>query len=94
MPPSETTYRSEPEEVARERQARAERRDRFESLQNKEKTLLLAGTMALSMRPCSPLSKLKETRGIVTVKRVQDCFERKNALVQEEMPKSTYEFKN
>lgn len=50
--------------------------------------------MALSMRPCSPLSKLKETRGIVTVKRVQDCFERKNALVQEEMPKSTYEFKN
>jgi hypothetical protein len=50
--------------------------------------------MALSKRPCSPLSKLKETRGIVTVKRVPDCFERKNELVQKEMPKSTYEFKN
>jgi hypothetical protein len=50
-------------------------------MQNKDRTLLLAGTLALSKRTSSPLSKLKETRGMVTIKRVPDCFEVKNSLV-------------
>jgi hypothetical protein len=50
-------------------------------MQNKDRTLMLAGTLALSKRTGSPLSKLKETRGIISVKRVPDCFEVKNALV-------------
>jgi hypothetical protein len=63
-------------------------------MQNKDRTLMLAGTLALSKRTGSPLSKLKETRGIISVKRVPDCFEVKNALVQKELPKTEYEFKN
>lgn len=50
-------------------------------MQTKDRSLMLAGTMSLLKRPCSPLSKLKETRGMVTVKRVPDIFEQKNALV-------------
>jgi hypothetical protein len=63
-------------------------------MQTKDRSLMLAGTMSLLKRPCSPLSKLKETRGMVTVKRVPDIFEQKNALVQKELPKTEYEFKN
>lgn len=39
---------------------------------------MLAGTMSLKNRPCSPLSKLKETRGMVSLKTVPDLFEQKN----------------
>lgn len=53
----------------------AARLQRLTSLQGKERSLQLAGTMALSKRPCSPLSKLKETRGMVTLKTVPDLFE-------------------
>jgi len=67
---------------------------RLTSMQNKERTLLLAGTMALKNRQCSPLSKLRETRGMITIKRVADCNEFKNELVQKELHKTEYEYKN
>jgi hypothetical protein len=41
---------------------------------------MLAGSAALAKRTVSPLSKLKETRGIVTMKRVPDNFEVRNSL--------------
>ena len=66
---------------------------RLSGMQNKDRTLLLAGTMALAKRESSPLSKLRETRGMISVKRVPDCFEVKNSLVQKELPKSEFEFK-
>jgi hypothetical protein len=46
-------------------------------LQNKDRSLQLAGTMALKKRAMSPLSKLRETRGQVTLKTVPDLFEQK-----------------
>ena len=58
--------------------------------------------MALSKRKMSPIEKLRQTRGMVTIKRVPDVFETKNALAQElagkgipeyEAPKDP-EFKN
>ena len=62
------------------------------TLAGKERTLQLAGTMALGKRKMSPLSKLRETRGMVTIKRVPDVFEQKNSLAQREEKKQTYEF--
>ena len=53
---------------------------------------MLAGTMALKKRPCSPLSKLKETRGMVTLKTVPDLFEQKNVHAKEEYPKMGYKY--
>lgn len=55
------------------------RLQRLTSLQGKDRSLMLAGTMALKNRPCSPLSKLKETRGMVTLKTVPDLFEQRNS---------------
>ena len=52
---------------------------RLTAMQNKDKTLQLAATMSLSKRAMSPLSKLRQTRGLVTLKRVPDNFEVKNA---------------
>ena len=49
-------------------------------LAGKERTLQLAGTMSLKTRKMSPISKLRETRGIVTIKRVPDVSETKLAL--------------
>ena len=43
---------------------------------------MLAGTQSLGKREMSPLSKLKQTRGIATVKRVDDNFEVRNKLAQ------------
>lgn len=59
--------------------------------------------MALKSRKMSPISKLRETRGIVTIKRVPDVFETKQDLANKEQLKHTtpeykqpkdYEFKN
>ena len=52
----------------------------------KDRTLVLATTQNLQKRELSPLSKLKQTRGIATTKRVADNFEVKNALAQREYP--------
>jgi hypothetical protein len=46
-------------------------------MQEKTRTLQLAGTMALKGRKMSPLSKIRETRGFVTKKRVNDVLEQK-----------------
>jgi len=43
--------------------------------------------MSLSKREMSPLSKLKQTRGLVTLKRVPDNFEVKNAQAKIEYKK-------
>jgi hypothetical protein len=56
---------------------RTERNFRLSGMQNKERTLQLAGTMALKGRKMSPLSKIRETRGFVTKKRVNDVAEQK-----------------
>lgn len=56
-------------------------------LAGKERTLQLAGTMALKTRKMSPISKLRETRGIVTIKRVPDVAESKLALASIEQKK-------
>lgn len=45
---------------------------------------MLAGTQSLGKREMSPLSKLKQTRGIATTKRVDDNFEIRNKLAQKE----------
>ena len=77
-------------EVAKEQEKdfyRSDRLKRLSSIQGKERPLALAGTMSLNNRPLSPLSKLKETRGMVTVKRVQDINEQKIALAQKEYTK-------
>ena len=54
------------------------------TLAGKERTLQLAGTMALKSRKMSPISKLRETRGMVTIKRVPDVTESKIALANGE----------
>jgi hypothetical protein len=59
---------------------REERAMKLSMLAGKERTLQLAGTMALKTRKMSPISKLRETRGIVTIKRVPDVAESKLAL--------------
>ena len=59
--------------------------------------------MALKTRKMSPISKLRETRGMVTIKRVPDCTETKIALANGEqyvqprpeyVPPKDHEFKN
>jgi hypothetical protein len=49
--------------------------------------------MAISKRPLSPISKLQETRGTITIKRVPDNFEVKNAHAKAEYPKSGFSYK-
>ena len=84
-------------------QAREERSMKLTTLAGKERTLQLAGTMALKSRKMSPISKLRETRGMVTIKRVPDVTESKIALANGEQFKEPrpeyivpreYEFKN
>jgi len=43
--------------------------------------------MSLSKRSMSPLSKLRQTRGFVTLKTVPDNFEVKNAQAKKEYKK-------
>ena len=57
---------------------------KLSTLAGKERTLQLAGTMALKGRKMSPISKLRETRGMVTIKRVPDVTESKVALSNSE----------
>ena len=51
---------------------RTDRHFRLSGMQDKARTLQLAGTMALKGRKMSPLSKIRETRGFVTKKRLKD----------------------
>ena len=69
-----------------------ERLMRYSQISSKDRTLMLAGTAALSKRAMSPFEKLKQTRGIATSKRVPDNFEVKNALAQKEYKKSGYRY--
>jgi hypothetical protein len=55
---------------------------RLSAMQNKDRTLQLAATMSLSKRVMSPLSKLRQTRGLITLKKVPDNFEVKNAAAK------------
>ena len=55
---------------------------RLSTMQNKDRTLQLAATMSLSKRVMSPLSKLRQTRGLITLKKVPDNFEVKNAAAK------------
>ena len=59
--------------------------------------------MALKTRKMSPISKLRETRGTITIKRVPDVTETKIALANAEqtkqprpeyVPQKAHEFKN
>ena len=63
---------------------REQRNTKLSTLAGKERTLQLAGTMSLKSRKMSPFSKLRETRGIVTTKRVPDVAETKIALSKNE----------
>ena len=76
---------------------------KLSSIAGKDRTLQLAGTMALKTRKMSPISKLRETRGMVTIKRVPDVNERKVELSNAEqkitarpeyMAPKEHEFKN
>lgn len=57
-----------------------ERMMRYTQLAGKDRTLMLAGTQALNKREMSPHSKLRQTRGIATTKRVADNYEVRNSL--------------
>ena len=72
------------EEALRTQTLREQRTKKLSTLAGKERTLQLAGTMALKGRAQSPISKLRETRGMVTIKRVPDCTETKIALANGE----------
>ena len=65
---------------------------KLSTLAGKERTLQLAGTMALKNRKMSPIEKLRQTRGMVTIKRVPDVFETKNALAQDLKKKGIREY--
>ena len=82
---------------------REERQLKLSKLSGKERTLQLAGTMSLKNRAYSPLGKLRQTRGFVTIKRVQDIDEQKAAHAikraknnerGEFSPPKEYQFKN
>ena len=72
------------DEAIAEQSAREHRNTKLSTIAGKDRTLQLAGTMALKTRKMSPISKLRETRGIVTIKRVPDVTEGKIALAQTE----------
>lgn len=61
-------------------------------LQNKDRSLQLAGTMALKKRAMSPLSKLRETRGQVTLKTVPDLSEQNRVYAKKEYHKAGYKY--
>ena len=69
-----------------------ERLRRLSAVATQDRTLQLAATQALTRRTLSPLSKLRETRGLVTLKRVADNFEVKQALAAKEYPNSGFKF--
>ena len=103
VPESEQPYKTVSEEFLNEQEKRDARNTKLASISGKDRTLQLAGTMALKTRKMSPISKLRETRGIVTIKRVPDVTETKIALSQNEqkiearpeyVPPKVHEFKN
>lgn len=65
---------------------------RLQDLQGKDRTLMLAATMALQNCAMTPLEKLQETRGMVTLKVTQDNFERKRDSAKKEYPKAGYKY--
>jgi hypothetical protein len=65
---------------------------RFSAIANKDRTLQLAATASLSKRIQSPLSKLRETRGLVTLKTVPDNFDVKRTLCKKEYPNSGFKY--
>lgn len=103
VPESEQPYKTVSDEFLNEQEKRDVRNTKLSSISGKDRTLQLAGTMALKTRKMSPISKLRETRGIVTIKRVPDVTESKIALSQNEqkiearpeyVPPKVPEFKN
>ncbi len=87
MPVKESMIWETEEEVA----ART-RQSKLLGLQNKDRSLMLAGTMSLKKRTASPLSKLRETRGQVTLKTVPDLYEQRRAEAAKEYPKSGFKY--
>lgn len=71
---------------------RTERNFRLSGMQSRDRTLQLAGTMALKTRAMSPLSKIRETRGFVTKKRVNDVPEQKAMHAGKEYKRTGYKF--
>jgi len=103
VPNVEQPYKTVSEETLASKAVREHRNAKLSTIAGKDRTLQLAGTMALKTRKMSPISKLRETRGIVTIKRVPDVTERKVALAHGEQRKEprpeytipkTHEFKN
>ena len=92
VPDAEQSYKSTSEQKLLTERQREERAFRLSTLAGKERTLQLAGTMALKNRKMSPLAKLRETRGMVTIKRVPDVFETKNALATSVAKKGIEEY--
>lgn len=84
VPNAEQSYKTVSEEALMTQSLREHRSTKLSTLAGKERTLQLAGTMALKSRKMSPISKLRETRGIVTIKRVPDVFESKLDLASGE----------
>lgn len=70
VPPAEQAYKSKSEEEQMAESLRENRQLKLSKLAGKERTLQLAGTMSLKNRAYSPLGKLRQTRGFVTIKRV------------------------
>jgi hypothetical protein len=102
VPEAEQSYKSITEERLQAERIREDRAFKLSTLAGKERTLQLAGTMALKNRKMSPIEKLRQTRGMVTIKRVPDVFETKNALAHDLKTKGIpeyealkdYEFRN
>ena len=84
MPETEQAYKTVSEQELKAQTMREQRNTKLSTLAGKERTLQLAGTMSLKTRKMSPFSKLRETRGIVTTKRVPDVTETKIALSNNE----------
>ena len=84
VPQAEQPHQTVSEEFLKNQSMREARNTKLSSIAGKERTLQLAGTMALKTRKMSPISKLRETRGIVTIKRVPDVTETKIALSNRE----------
>lgn len=80
VPAAEQAYRSVEESVLQAEALKETRNTKLSSIAGKDRTLQLAGTMALKNRKMSPISKLRETRGMITIKRVPDVNERKVEL--------------
>ena len=93
VPECEQPVKTIPEDYYEEQERRTLRCEKLSTIAGRERNLQLAGTMALQKRAMSPESKLRQTRGFVTKKRLEDNFEVKNALAQKEEPLTNYSYK-